>query len=363
MADEQQEASAGAPTVDPVAWDVAERVAVRIARREPLAESYLYSSLSPDFDEYTAEVEELVARETGLRSLSGPARARVTDRAGWIRANLASFQRLLRPLTDRLADRMGNTKVAPVGRQIAGAEVGALLGWMSTRVLGQYDMLVIENENPDDQDLVYYVGPNVLALEKRYGFPPREFRLWLALHEVTHRAQFTGVPWLRPHFLSLVDRSLAAVDPDPKRLAKAAGQVVEDLRAGRNPIGEGGLISLLASEGQREVLTEIQALMALLEGHGNWVMDRLGEEHVEGQARMSRVLRERRRSSGVAAVVQRLLGIELKLRQYAVGEEFFAHVEREAGREPLVRIWDDPAHLPTLDELREPSRWLERAIA
>ena len=106
--------------------------------------------------------------------------------------------------------------MAPIGRHIAGAEVGALLGWMSTRVLGQYDLLVIEDENPDDQDIVYYVGPNILALEKRFAFPPREFRLWLALHEVTHRAQFTGVPWLRPYFLSLVESSAGRRRPRPQ---------------------------------------------------------------------------------------------------------------------------------------------------
>src|SRR5215210_5370773 len=224
---------------EPVAWDVAERVAARVARREPLAESYLYASLSPDFDEYTAEAEELVAQETGLRSLSGPARARVTDRAGWIRANLKSFRRLLRPLTERLGNRMGSGPVASAGRSMAGAEVGALLGWMSTRVLGQYDLLVIENEEEEEQDIVYYVGPNVLALEKRYAFPPKEFRLWLALHEVTHRAQFTGIPWMRPHFLSLVEQSLNAFDPDPKRLVEALRRAVEAIRAGENPLDEG----------------------------------------------------------------------------------------------------------------------------
>src|SRR5438876_9686207 len=128
---------------EPVAWDLAQRVAIRVAGREPFAESYHYASLQPDFDEFTAEAEELVAAETGLRSLSGPARARVTDRAGWVRANVASFRRLLRPLTDRLSANpaMSSARVAPIARTIAGAEVGSLLGWMSTRVLGQYDLL------------------------------------------------------------------------------------------------------------------------------------------------------------------------------------------------------------------------------
>ena len=98
---------------------------------------------------------------------------------------------------------------------------------MSTRVLGQYDQLLIEDEFPEEQDIVYYVGPNVLAVERRYGFPAREFRLWLALHEVTHRAQFTGVPWMRDHFLALVERTLAGVDPDPKLLLAALRRSME----------------------------------------------------------------------------------------------------------------------------------------
>src|SRR2546421_9992176 len=205
---------------DPVDWSMAERVAVRVGGREPFAESYHYASLQPDFDELTAEAEGLVAEATGLRSLAGPARARVTDRAGWVHANVKSFQRLLGPITDKLSPLM-SSPLAPVGRAVAGAELGTMLGWMSTRVLGQYDLLLVEDENPEDQDLVYYVGPNVLALEKQFGFPPREFRLWLALHEVTHRAQFTGVPWLRPHFISLVDGVVGSVDPDPGRLLNA----------------------------------------------------------------------------------------------------------------------------------------------
>src|SRR5437867_5356743 len=137
---------------EPVSWDLAERVAVRVGGREPFAESYHYTSLQPDFDELTAEAEELVADATGLRSLAGPARARVTDRAGWVRANLASFRRLLRPLTTRLGERMGAGPLAPIARRVTGVEVGSLLGWMSTRVLGQYDLLIVEEEAPHDQD-------------------------------------------------------------------------------------------------------------------------------------------------------------------------------------------------------------------
>jgi coenzyme F420 biosynthesis associated uncharacterized protein len=355
---------AGSTAPDPVAWDLAEKVAVRVAGREPFAESYHYASLEPDFAELTAEAEDLVAAATGLHSLAGPARARVTDRAGWIRANIASFRRLLRPLTRRLAPRLAASPIAPVGRMAAGVEVGTLLGWLSTRVLGQYDLLLVEGEDTDQQDLVYYVGPNVLSLEKRFAFPPREFRLWLALHEVTHRAQFTGIPWMRQHFLSLVEGSMAAMDPDPKRFLAALGRAVEEVRAGRNPLDDGGLVALLASPEQKAVLQQIQGLMSLLEGHGDVTMDRAGAERVPSAERFSRVLRQRRRNvNPLARQLQRLVGIEAKLRQYEQGERFIAVVERAGGPELLERAWQGPEWLPTLEEIRQPDGWLERVDA
>ncbi len=349
----------------PVDWHLAGRVAVRAAGREPFSSSYLAHSLQADFDEATAEAEELVAEATGLRSQSGPARARVTDRAGWIDANVASFQRLLRPLTDKLGDRMGGNLTSGVARKVAGAEIGVLLGWMSGRVLGQYDLLVIDDPAdapPDDQDLVYYVGPNVLALEKRFAFPPKEFRLWLALHEVTHRAQFTGVPWLREHYLGLVHQTLDSVDPDPRRFLDALTRVVDDLRNGRRPLDDGGLAALLASPEQRAVLDKIGGLMSLLEGHGDVTMDRAGAARLPSAHRFAKVLRERRANANPAAkMLQRLLGIEAKINQYAQGEAFIAEVERlGGGPAALDPVWRGASWLPTLAEIREPEEWLDR---
>ena len=349
----------------PVDWQLAERVAVRTAGREPFADSYLAHSLQSDFDDATAEAEELVAQATGLRSLSGPARARVTDRAGWVHANVNSFQRLLRPITDKLGDKVGGSLTAGVTRKVAGAEVGMLLGWMSGRVLGQYDMLVIEDPaeaSPDDQDLVYYVGPNVLALEKRFAFPPKEFRLWLALHEVTHRAQFTGVPWLREHYLGLVAQTMDSMDPDPQRFVDALTKVVGDLRNGRKPLEDGGIATLLASPEQRKVIDKIGGLMSLLEGHGDVTMDRAGADRVGSAHRFARVLRERRANANPAAkLIQRLLGLEAKMNQYAQGEHFIAEVERlGGGPDALDPVWRGASWLPTLAEIRDPEEWLDR---
>jgi len=232
---------------------------------------------------------------------------------------------------------------------------------MSGRVLGQYDLLVIEEEDPTDQDVVYYVGPNVLALEKQFAFPPEQFRLWLALHEVTHRAQFTGVPWLREHFIGLVHETLGSVDPDPKRLIDGLNRMAESVRSGRNPLADGGLVNLVAGPEQRAVLDRVSGMMSLLEGHGDVTMDRAGEGLVPSADRFGRVLRERRESAkGLSRLVQQLIGLEAKLNQYAQGESFIAEVERAGGPALLSRAWEEPGHLPSLIEIREPHRWIER---
>jgi coenzyme F420 biosynthesis associated uncharacterized protein len=353
---------------EPIAWDLAERVAVRVAGREPLEDSYLYATLQPDFEELTAQAEALVEAETGLRSLAGPARAQLTDRPGWVRANIASFQRLLRPVTERLGAALEHPQpfglpVAKVGRTVSGTQVGLLLGWMSTRVLGQYDQLIIEEENPEDQDMVYYVGPNILALEKRFAFPPREFRLWLALHEVTHRMQFTGVPWMRGYFLSLIESTLAGVDPDPRRLLDALRRATDQVRQGHNPLDEGGLLTLLAGPEQYEAIQHISGLMSLLEGHGDVTMDRAGADRIPSAERFSRVLRQRRQQRGPMKILSTLVGLDAKLRQYEQGERFIAAVEQAGGPELFAKVWRGPEWLPTMLEIRQPERWIQRVGA
>ena len=351
---------------DLIAWDTASQVAKRVARQQTPLTDYEVRSLESDFQDMTAQAEELVAAETGLRSLVGPARARVTDRAQWVDANVASFQRLLRPVLKKLEDRAESAgKWSPVpiqvSRQLAGAEMGLVLGWMSSRVLGQYDQLIIEDERPEDQDMVYYVGPNIISVERRYGFAPREFRLWLALHEVTHRAQFTGVPWLRQHFLSLVDRTLAGIEPDPKQLLSALKRSADSIRAGRNPLDEGGLVTLVAGPDQYAAIQEIGGMMSLLEGHGDVTMDRAGADLIPSAPTFSQTLHERRRQRGLAKMLSVLIGMDAKMRQYEMGERFIAAVEAAGGRELMDRVWGGPEWLPTSAEIRSPEKWISRA--
>jgi coenzyme F420 biosynthesis associated uncharacterized protein len=347
---------------EPVAWDVAEQVAGRVASRSETKVNWsTLRGLVTDFQEVTAQAEELVEASTGLKSLVGPATAQVSTREEWIHANISSFRRLLGPVLER-AGKAGRSLpglLGPVGRIAAGAEMGVVLGWMSGRVLGQYDLLFAEGDAR--QDAVYYVGPNIVSLERRHGFDPREFRLWIALHELTHRAQFTGVPWLKGYFLELVEHSVAIASPDPRQVLEALGRMAMDIRSGRNPLAESGLVGALASPEQLETLRSIQGMMSLLEGHGDVTMDRAAENLVPNAAHFSTVLRQRRESAGgLTRLFQQLIGLEAKLRQYADGESFVREVERTGGPELLALAWERPENLPSAAEIKSPDIWVSR---
>jgi coenzyme F420 biosynthesis associated uncharacterized protein len=349
-----------------VSWDVAERVATWVGGRrswsgaqlQPSIDSATATRLEEDFAEVTAQAEALVIEATGLRPASGEARARVVDRPGWVRTNLSSFQPLLDPVLGQLEAGALKGPMPGAARAAAGAQLGLVLGWMSTRVLGQYDLLFAGDTSGD---AVSYVGPNIVALERRHGFPPRQFRLWIALHEVTHRCQFTGVPWLRPYFLAQVDQVLAHVTPDPHRLAEALSRAAQAVREGRNPLEDAGMLGLVAPPEQLEVIARIQAMMSVLEGHGDVTMDRAGAGAVPDAAWFSRVLRERRnRAPRPVRLLQQLVGIEAKMRQYEQGEAFIRAVESTAGPDALARVWEGPDRLPTMEEIRHPAEWLAR---
>ncbi len=341
-------------------WATAERVAKFVATRNLPELPVGYSAIHRQFDELTAQAQELVEAHTGWTSSAGKARARVVDRHDWTRANIASFRRMLRPLTDRVEQRLQPGLASAISSRVAGAELGALLGWMSQRVLGQYDLLVLEDEDPHDQDLVYYVGPNIAAIERRFDFPSDEFRLWVALHEVTHRTQFTAKPWMRDYFLSQVSVLTDLADPDPDRFFVAIGRAAEALRNKVNPL-DGGLATLFASEEQRLAMDRVGGLMSLLEGHGDVTMNRAGGAAIPDTERFHETLHARRSEvKGAARVIQKLLGIEAKMLQYAQGEEFIAAIEAAGGPALLELAFDRAANIPTIDEIRNPQLWLER---
>lgn len=335
-------------------WDTAGSVAARFAGDYPLAGTYHERRFALDAPGYVARASNLVTAETGLE-LAGAPVVDVVSRDAWVETNIAAFGALMQPLAEALGDASGSD-----GRpsRLMGVEIGAVLGFLSKRVLGQYE-LVLPTGDAEIGDSVFFVGANVLAMERRHEFRPSHFRFWVALHESAHRAQFRGVPWMREYFLGLVDELVGDSRKERGRFSRIAADVLAARDRGESPIDESGLLGLLASHGQRQVLDRVQALMSLLEGHGHVVMDRIGEREIPDVGRMSRVLTARRQDPKHAAMM-RLIGMEMKMRQYDLGAAFIKGVETRASWQAIDMAWESPESLPTLEEIEEPQRWLDR---
>jgi len=338
-----------------VDWPVAVSVAANVSGEYPLEGTYHQTRLERDLPGMVARASELVSEETGLVAPGSPEVA-VIGRAGWVENNVASFSALLAPAEAKLASSNG-VGAALAGR-IMGVEMGAVLGFLSRRVLGQYE-LVLPASDGSDGDMVLFVGSNLLKMERDHAFRPDEFRFWVALHECTHRLQFTGVPWLRGYFFGLVEELVNATKPESGRIQRVVTERKQAIADGRPLIDEAGIFGVFATPEQREIIDRVQALMALLEGHGHVVMDRVGKRELVTQSRMSSVLKARRADKRTAALM-RLIGLEMKLRQYEMGEAFIKQVERRADWHTLDTAWQSPEALPTLEEIAEPERWLER---
>ena len=351
--------SAAAPVVD---WARAERVAIKVADRSRAPDAHVEG-----WDPPIGLIEQQIEDVTGLRSAAGTASADLIDRPTWIRANITSFRHLLDPVFSKLATQRTTSGFAAGAltswsQQVAGAELGMMLGWMGGRVLGQYDLLVRGDAAAVGGDgAVYLVGPNLATLERRFGFDPIEFRTWVLVHELTHRAQFTAVPWMRAYFTGLVDELLDAVDPRPEVLLGALRSALTRPDEARQQLRETGLAGLLASPEQRAVIGRIGGLMSLLEGHGDVTMTRAASDLVPDAERFARVLAARRaKGNPLNRLLMRLTGMEGKLNQYAAGERFIAAVEAVGGARAIDVCWTSPAMLPSIDEIRDPQQWLRR---
>ncbi|MBI4730310.1 MAG: zinc-dependent metalloprotease [Acidobacteria bacterium] len=344
------------PRPNPIDWGIAQRVAVAGAGAGPPVSTAQRGRLRRDLVELTASSHAMVREFSGLESSVQPGAPALLDRAGWIRANVRGLRALLAPLDERLAG------VGGVGRRAAGAalglQLGLILGYVSRKVLGQYDLFLA----PEAGGAVYFVGPNIIETERRAGLAPRDFRLWIALHEVTHRTQFGAVPWLREYVMSQVGRYLSSVDLDVRRLRAIAEQARDLLRAGPRAWGGSSIARLLLTGEQRDALGRLQALMCVVEGHGNFVMDGVGAERIRSYSRMKRALAARRAQGG-GSLLEKAIGIELKYEQYALGERFMAGVAGRAGIAGVNRVWEREENLPTMGEIRDPAAWIERVRA
>lgn len=278
-------------------------------------------------------------------------RVRVVSRSGWVEANLIGLRGALEPLAERLAGRA-------VAAGALSVQLGALLGLLSTKVLGQYVLPL----GGSGQAQLVVVGPNVLDLAERQGALATDVRRTILLHELTHRLQFDAVPWLGDHLRGLLVRYLSSSRVDPTIIFEAISRVPEAIRSMREGRDVSPLLTLVLTEEQRHVVEEAQAMMSLLEGHGTAAMYAAVDGLVEDPDRVRESM-ERRRSDLTSRMVGAISGMEMKRRQYHQGEVFVREVVERSGVEGLNRAFERPENLPTLEEITAPHRWVERVSA
>ncbi|MEV1294254.1 zinc-dependent metalloprotease [Pseudonocardia sp. NPDC049635] len=337
----------------PVNWSLAASTASRLMpagpRTTPAAARELVERLRADSARAEGHVREVTGLGAGLPLLP----ADVLDRPAWARAASEGMN----ALTSRAQLPASPWLLRGVTAAGSGVQLGALLAYLGARVLGQYDPF----GGPDGGGRLMVVAPNVHAATATLGVDGEQFGLWVCLHEATHRLQFTAVPWLRDHFAGLVAELLSLQEPDTATLTR----LPEAIRSLRGEDGGKGdvlaLVELLQGPEQRAVLDRLLALSTLLEGHADHVMDAVGPDVVPDVAVIRRRFTERRRGGGlVDRLLRTLLGVEAKMRQYAVGAAFCREVEAAVGMDGLNRVWESPQTLPSRAELAEPQAWLRR---
>jgi coenzyme F420 biosynthesis associated uncharacterized protein len=350
-------------------WQVATSTGVRWVRPGPQVSMGEARKVVAELRQLADAVAEPVRELTGLPGAADDGKVAVVDRPGWIRANVDGFRVVLDPLVQRLSDTPNVPQPGPlfaaVGSRVTGMQAGLILAYLASRVLGQYELFLPPDPDAPGEDApagrLTLVAPNIVMVERELDVDPHDFRRWVCLHEETHRTQFTSVPWLRPYVQQQMSDFLLASDLDPAsildRLRAAADAVAGAVRGGD---GE-SLIEAIQTPRQREILDRMTAVMTLVEGHGDYVMDAVGPEVVPSVAEIRAKFTARRGSAGrMEQAIRRILGIDLKMKQYEQGSRFVRTVVAEAGMPAFNKVWTSPDSLPTKDELTNPQSWLER---
>jgi coenzyme F420 biosynthesis associated uncharacterized protein len=339
-------------TTEMVDWALAVSLGSRLAGAGPQISSdeaeQTVAELRAGADRSTSYVREFTGLEAGERT----APVLVIDRPAWIQANADGFAKLLGPVIDKVAERRGppGPVTQAVGSRITGAEVGGLLGFMSSKVLGQFDPF----HEPNGRLLL--VAPNVVHVERELDVDHHDFRLWVCLHEETHRVQFTAVPWMRDHLFSEFTRLADTVEPQ-RFLDEGLKRISETIRNGR----AASLLDLMGSPEQKEILDRVTGVMSLLEGHADFVMDGVGPSVIPSVQTIRGKFDERRKGVGTLdRMLRRLLGLEAKMAQYRDGAIFVRAVVDKVGMEGFNAVWASADHLPSLTEIHDPDAWVAR---
>jgi coenzyme F420 biosynthesis associated uncharacterized protein len=343
-----------------VDWSLARQIARFAAGSQPNPD------LEFDFDAAVVDAEQHLGEYTSLALTAPIPEPERVDRAQWAEINLGAMSDLLGPVTERLATRLNGAGPlagplrATLGATIA-AEAGLVMGYMSQRVLGQYELSLLQ---PEQAPRLLFVTPNLGRAVAELKIDRDSFLGWVVLHELTHVFQFSGVGWLRGHLGGLLEEYLATVDVRVERGAAGGLPSIPNLQRLVELFREGGLIALVQNREQRRILDGVQAAMAVIEGYSEHVMDAVGERVLPHYGGLREAMERRRRSrSAPERILQRLLGLDMKMRQYEIGKSFCDAVVEQRGIESLNRVWSSPQALPTMAELKNPRAWIERLDA
>jgi coenzyme F420 biosynthesis associated uncharacterized protein len=348
-----------APIDDVVDWDLAARTAATVTRPGPALGHDEAARLVDELRSAARAAGPYVAEVSHLRGPTGDdAGVLVVDRAGWARVNARGFRGLLEPVVAEAARRrelQPPAVVTAVGSRITGVEVGALLGFLSSRVLGQYDAF-------SEDGRLLLVAPNVVTVERELEVPPSDFRLWVCLHEETHRAQFGANPWLAAHLVERIRGLVADLLLEPAQFAERLARALRDVPGLVRGEGSGvPLLDAVQTPDQRAALAELTAVMSLLEGHADVVMDEVGPKVVPAVDEIRERFTRRRAGRGaVDRLLRRLLGLEAKMRQYADGARFVREVVGSVGVDGFNAVWRGPETLPSAAEIADPGAWVRR---
>ena len=296
-----------------------------------------------------------VAHTAGLVSDVEYGPVHVVDRGTWVDVNVASMKGMLSPVVDKITSRrLAHPVTRAVTAKTSGGELGGLLAYLSNKVLGQYDIA------PGGTPSLLLVAPNVVDVERELDVDPHDFRLWVCLHEETHRVQFTAVPWLREHVISQAQALAVDMAPTPEEFAQRLGQAAKKLPDVLKA-GSMGLTELFLTPEHRARMAELTAVMSLLEGHADVVMDDVGPQVVPSVATIRERFSQRRGQVGnVDRLLRRLLGMEAKMQQYRDGAAFVRTVHDKVGIDGFNAIWTSPETLPRAAEIARPQLWVER---
>jgi len=346
----------------PIDWAAAIRAGQRLAPMGPTVTAAEAADVVADLRAFSARAELVVRDTTGLGHGLPVDDADVVDRPGWVKATAEGMELLAAPLTAKLSDVGVGRGASALTRGVAGSQVGFILGFLSGKVLGQFDPL---GGDPARPGRLLLVAPNIVKVERELGASPTDFRLWVCLHESTHRLQFTAVPWLRDHFRSLVADFADKADTDPSDVLRRAVDAIKgrDPKKGSPKTGsQPSWIESIQSPEQRQVFDQLIGLMTLLEGHATHVMDAVGPTVVPSVASISASFSDRRRRSKgpIDRLLRALLGMDMKLAQYVNGAAFVDAVVEQVGMESFNAIWTSPETLPTRAEIADPSVWVAR---